>query len=60
MSWMSRFASTVRSGRLDRDLNDEPRFNIESTEEFVHCGLRPKVAAGSARLAGVSPSQQSQ
>ena len=40
MSWLSRFASVIRSGRLNRDLDHEMRFHLDArTEEYAAAGL---------------------
>ena len=50
MSWLSRFASVIRSGRLNRDLDDEIRFHLEArTEEYMREGLSKDEAGARAR-----------
>src|ERR1700687_1031886 len=50
MSWLSRFANVFRSGRLDRDLDDELQLHIETrTEELIGTGLSPEEARSEAR-----------
>jgi predicted permease len=51
MSWINRLASTLRSKRLDRDLDDELRFHLEMrTRELIASGLSPEEARREARL----------
>jgi predicted permease len=50
MSWLSRFARVIRSGRLNRDLDDEIRFHLEArTEEYMSEGLSNEDASARAR-----------
>jgi predicted permease len=54
MSWMSRFTNVLRLRRVDRDLDDEQRFHLESRiEDLVRDGLtREQAAARAARQFG--------
>jgi predicted permease len=49
MSWWSRLANVLRPSRLDRDLDDEQRFHIESrAEELMAQGLSRRAALDEA------------
>src|SRR5260370_18668799 len=51
MSWLSRLANVFRSTHLDRDLDDELQFHIETrTEDLIATGLAPAEARRQARL----------
>jgi predicted permease len=54
MSWMSRFTNVLRLRRVDRDLDDEQRFHLESRiEDLMRDGLtREQAAARAARQFG--------
>jgi hypothetical protein len=56
MSWFSRVVRLVRSGRLNRDLDDEMRFHLdERPDEYVRAGLSRKEARARARRQFGSP-----
>ncbi len=56
MSWLSRFVSVIRSGRLNRDLDDEIRFHLDArTEEYTREGLSIAEASARARREFGSP-----
>ena len=56
MSWLSRFVSVIRSGRLNRDLDDEMRFHLDArTEEYTAAGLSVEEARARARREFGSP-----
>ena len=56
MSWLSRFVSVIRSGRLNRDLDDEMRFHLDArTEEYTAAGLSVQEARARARREFGSP-----
>jgi putative ABC transport system permease protein len=54
MSWINRLSATIRSRRIDHDLDDEVRFHIERrTEELIAQGVAPEEARReAARLFG--------
>jgi putative ABC transport system permease protein len=50
MSWLTRLANVFRSTRLDRDLDDELQFHIETrTEDLIATGLSPEEARRQAQ-----------
>jgi putative ABC transport system permease protein len=50
MSWLSRFINVFRSGRVNRDLDDELRIHVEErTEDLIRQGLAPRQAASEAQ-----------
>jgi putative ABC transport system permease protein len=50
MSWLSRLANVFRSGRLDRDLNDELQFHIDArTQDLIATGMAPAEARREAQ-----------
>ena len=50
MSWFSRLLSVMRSGRVNRDLDDEIRFHLEARiEEYTRAGLSIEEASARAR-----------
>jgi predicted permease len=56
MSWISRVVNVFRSSDVDRALNDEIRFHIESRiEELVAGGMSPEIAETIARRQFGSP-----
>src|SRR6266853_2220299 len=57
MSWLSRLTNVFRTGRVNRDLDDELLFHIDArTEEFVRRGLTREQALQAARedLGGIA------
>ena len=51
MSWLSRLANAFRGGRVDRELDDELRFHLESrAADLARSGVPPPEAARRARL----------
>ena len=49
MSWLSRFASVIRSGRLNRDLDDEMRFHLDARTEDTRRRACPSRRPGHGR-----------
>jgi len=50
MSWLSRLANAFRSGRMDRELDEELRFHMESRkEEMVRQGVSAQEAERTVR-----------
>src|SRR5215210_3074808 len=46
MSWWSRVTNVFRSGRLDRELDEELHFHVEErTRELIEAGMAPEAAA---------------